>query len=404
MYDEIIEDLINSMTIENAAQIVNYLREIGIQNIQEISIESETQIRYGSNVFTNVGDLKQEITDGIFSAEQDATMALYQTVLIGTEFTFNQRDDSNRWIFGMEDLSGRNRKVEEAGHVLDMFTQDIKNNTRMQSHNIRCNSIEIQRGTKKHEHGSYNAVKIIFDLYDNKTGVRNHWFVNFDLDPCCIELQTQPVPYDFFETYKNFLQNAIFEAAERIGLTADQDPHTGGGGHISLDYRTAFCNNAFFLRNFMVLYNNEIRNPQRVHELLELVRECSDVDNAPFLSEIGEIDQFIDLVSRDNFQSPSFTTNDFVNAMHTHVYTNMTEGLRRMKDSKGKQLIKQEDIPHYQAINLEHLLNEDERLRRVELRRFNAQRSIGELLDELNIIFKLLLYARVLSPIQPLRI
>ena len=75
----------------------------------------------------------------------------------------------------------------------------------------------------------------------------------------------------------------------------------------------------------------------------------------------------------------------FVQGMHNNVYKNVTNELEHLL---GK--VTAEDKQHYQAVNLEHIVDQG----RIEMRRFDAQKNVGELLDQLDVLFEILLMAR----------
>lgn len=49
---------------------------------------------------------------------------------------------------------------------------------------------------------------------------------------------------------------------------------------------------------------------------------------------------------------------------------------------------------HYQAVNLEHIIGEHKETQRIEMRRFDAQRNLGELQGQIKELLKLILFSR----------
>lgn len=299
-------------------------------------------------------------------------------IKIGTEFTFSNKEHITCTL---EDLKRNHSNVAVANEKLKAYTSALKRITNMTvDQNTILNKVsEAATVHKKFENSSYNAVAVCFELYDKVKKKSSNWYVNFDLDPFCIELQTQPVTYEFYNTYKALLNQVIFGTAKRCELYPDPNPDTGGGGHISLDVATAFQNNPVYLRNFMVLYENVVRDKTDWRN--EILVKCQDIDNAPFLHEINELEVF--RWNLGMLDSSAYSMKPFVNTMQREVYRNLTATLAGMG-------VNPQDAPHYQAINLENVLNPDVSQRRVELRRFNAQANIDELLRQLDILFNLI--------------
>ena len=247
-------------------------------------------------------------------------------------------------------------------------------------------------------------MEIEFCIEDQKLNKDIRWKVNFDLDPSCIEIQTQPMPYQFFRHYRCCIYELLFHHISDYGLTADKDPATGGGGHISLDARTAFSENATYLRNFLVLYSCEAKREALKDSLTEkqkrqlaesflterqrkLLVASTDMENAPFLFEpINEWVPFQNFIAEFDRRPMDLTR--FVQGMHERVYIHVTDKLERILGGANK--VTAEDKQHYQAVNLEHIGDQG----RIELRRFDAQQSIDELLEQLDALFEILLMAR----------
>ncbi len=310
---------------------------------------------------------------------------LCNTVKIGTEFTFRK----DNYLFGIKDLErGKDRcmsQIIEAGAEINRWTTEIAKAKGKKYNRATVYDIQVSDGIKKHESLHYNAKKVKFIFHDNRQPKNQcvEWCVNFDLDPMCIELQADPVTYQFYETYEEVIQDLIFGKT-----TCIPEPRcdVGGGGHISLDLATAFENNPQYLRNFLVLYEAMSNDEENEGSIL---RRSQDIVNAPYMYEIGERGAFIDVIGEFNRLPSAEATMDWlVGEINKRVYTERHEGLPLAEAPEG-------DEPHYQAVNLEHVLsNTPLEQRRVEMRRFDAQQNVRELLTELDALYDLLYLSR----------
>lgn len=331
-------------------------------------------------------------------------LLMKEKVLIGTEFTFHHKD----FHFDLNDLDKNNPKkgIDVGNRIIADWTGNLIRTfgyKKSLSH-LKVTATNTGKGRKKFENAAYSAVEIEFCIEDTVQKKVVNWKVNFDLDPVCIELQTQPMPYQFFQDYGFCIYELLFHHISDYGLTADKDPATGGGGHISLDARTAFSENATYLRNFLVLYSCEAKREALKDSLTEkqkrqlaesflterqrkLLVASTDMENAPFLFEpINEWVPFQNFISEFDRRPMDLTR--FVQGMHERVYIHVTDKLERILGGANK--VTAEDKQHYQAVNLEHIGAQG----RIELRRFDAQQSIDELLEQLDALFEILLMAR----------
>lgn len=321
---------------------------------------------------------------------------MYDTVLVGTEFTF--RMDRN-FVFGLEALawspSGSKRQAEADGEEINQIKragQEIKNwvdaikqkvrRGKVQQGNTILEEVTVQQGEKKHESPFYEARKVILQFADaSDKSIHETWTVNFDLDPNCIELQAQPVPYTFYARHQAMIDALFFS---RASCQPDTDWRTGGGGHISLDLAEAFRDNLLYFRNFLVLYAAAVRGSDPRYDILKV---SEDSVNAPFMHETEVLPAFIATIEAlDQPTSAIGTIEQLAPEINRSVYT----AIGPINDPK----LTRADFPHYQAVNLEHIINTPLAEQRVELRRFEAQRSVRELLDELQVLFGLLEQSR----------
>lgn len=318
---------------------------------------------------------------------------MYNTVKIGTEFTFRRSE----FVFGLGDLawspSGPKKQVKAqeaalnqikaAGAEIESWVNEIAKkgkSKKFQKGNTVLESVMVEPGRKKHDSPFYEAKKVTLTLVcRGKAGaLRETWSINFDLDPNCIELQAEPVTYAFYDRHKEMIDALLFE---RATCSPDPDWRTGGGGHISLDRATAFGNNLQWFRNFLVLYAAAVKGDDLEFAALKY---SGDVVNAPFMHEIGILPEFIKVISALDQPAPSISTiEQLAQAINTKVYTRIGGAIDDPK-------LRPTDYPHYQAVNLEHIIGTLPHEQRVEMRRFEAQRCVGELLDELRVLFGLL--------------
>ena len=334
-------------------------------------------------------------------------LLIKEKVLIGTEFTFHHKD----FRFDLNDLEKNNpgKGIDIGNRIIADWTGNLIRTygyKKSLSH-LKVTATDTGKGKKKFENAAYSAVEIEFCIEDTVQEKVVNWKVNFDLDPVCIELQTQPMPYQFFQDYGFCIDELLFHHISAYGLTADKDSTTGGGGHISLDAKTAFSENAIYLRNFLVLYSCEVKREALKSALTEkqkkqltksfltesqrqLLIASKDVVNAPFLFEpINEWAPFRNFVSAfDRSSEESMNIIRFVQGMHSDVYVNVTDELEHLLGGASK--VTAEDKQHYQAVNLEHIGDQG----RIEMRRFDAQENVGELLEQLDTLFEILLMAR----------
>lgn len=322
---------------------------------------------------------------------------MYNTVKIGTEFTFRSED----FEFGLGDLSwspsGPKKQVKAqeaainqikaAGAEIESWVDEIVKkgkSKKFQKGNTILESVTVESGSKKHASPFYEAKKVTLALVckSKREFLKETWTVNFDLDPNCIELQAEPVTCAFYDRHKEMINTLLFE---RAACPPDPRWDVGGGGHISLDLATAFGNHLQWFRNFLVLYAAAVKGDDLEFAALKY---SGDAVNAPFMHEIGMLPEFIKVIDAlDQPAPPISTIEQLAQAINTKVYTRIGGPI---DDPKLKPI----DYPHYQAVNLEHIIGTPPHEQRVEMRRFEAQRCVGELLDELRVLFGLLAESR----------
>ena len=312
-------------------------------------------------------------------------------VPFGNEFTFRRSDSTFKFDTGS--LSQKNnKKIQAAGKIIESWAASAPPVIKTVSLSF---TKEVQNGNKKWSEAPYNPKKVIYKGYDAENRTEVIWSFNIDLDPFCIEIQTQPITYNGFKMLQTLFDLAIFCTAGKLGLFPDPNPDTGGGGHISLDKVCAFQNNAHYLRNFLVLYVNEQLTPSSP------VHGCEDNINAPFLHELGlhAVNKFKETIAAFDRLPPEQQTIDIlVTTIQENVYRGklmpqLEEAIRVQEKIKINKKIDPKIAYHYQAVNLEHMLRSDSAAH-IEMRRYNAQQNTYELDEQLNFLWKLLLLSR----------
>lgn len=409
--EEIIEAIKGEIDWRKIEKNLKKLQELGVlPPTMTFGKDEDGKYSLSDNSFAN----EAELAEGLKTHWINQTAKEYrcekklqyikENVNIGTEFTFHHE----AFQFTLDDLeknkAGRGIDIGKA--IIERWTGDLIQtySYRKKAHGLLITAVNTGNGKKKFKAAGYNAVEIEFHIENPIQCQDIKWKVNFDLDPSCIELQTQPMPYQFFQNYGFCIDELIFNHINKYGLIADQDSDTGGGGHISLDVRTAFGENAVYLRNFLVLYACETKREFFKDSLTEeqkrqlaksfltekqrqILIASKDNVNAPFLFErISEWVPFQNCIAE--FDRGPTNISRFVQDMHSSVYINVMDKLESLLGGAGK--VTAEDRQHYQAVNLEHIGDQG----RIELRRFDAQQSIDELLEQLDALFEILLMAR----------
>ncbi len=362
--------------------------------------------RQEERIRTGLHPLNIIIRYGKTAGLEEKTKMLDNTMKIGTEFTF--RNPSLQ--FNMMDLADNLKPgpISEAGKLIDRWVKKINEKySNYKSGGYRI-SARRQDGSQKYKGNiSYKAQMVIFHFHKikkdkNDTYNADHekndfdWAVNFDLDPNCIELQTAPIPLNFYRTHQGFIEGCIFQLAQEQGLVPDKDPQYGGGGHITIDWKTSFGGDVWAFVNFMILYTNHTFNAL-VTKTEDILVACSDITNAPFLFETEAINAFQAFREAYSQASDKQNLEAFVSAIQKEVYTHFAGVLADPKNCK-KLGVPSEDVVHYQAINLEHLL--DEANPRFEMRRFDAQSGVAELDAQVSILIDLMVRAQAMAADQ----
>ena len=398
---DLIKWIVNGITEQNYIEKFEELKTLGfLKKEANIMLDDKGIYHINTYSFETVEKLKEalnNIIDSKFNGRQDAEIQkLKENMLIGTEFTFRRKT----YGFSINDLEMEEETenvrnaIDDIDRWMNLICETGKNGKRhpLWDEQMLGPGKEIYPSRNKNDinklrtEGNKNKCENKI-LYSNDEGEK--FWVNFSLDSNCIELQTKPVPTEFYENNIIWLQEDLFGNALAISnreLYPDQKPDTGGGGHITIDLAASFGDNAIGLRNFIILYHMFSKFNDSV------LGECQDSDNAPFMYEIDEIEDFRRVI--EEFDAGDNNMSRLLNIMNYNVYTKSTPKLREtlertiLKPSSVRDREIAGVLPHYQAINLENM--ECGSLSRFELRRFNAQMSIQELINELEVIIGLI--------------
>ncbi len=220
--------------------------------------------------------------------------------------------------------------------------------------------------TKGKEVKPHNKPKATFArkfVYPTDSLGRQWWWV-LDVDEGCIETQTDPTSFDDLKdgAIQRIIEEDIFKQAAKLGI----EPHAEvGGGHLSLDRATTFGDDAQTFRNFLVLYANQKDKWTQMD---------TDFVNAPFVQELPKAQRraFVDVITAFDaaYNGPlhqSWSIDRLVREISTHVYTFV-----RTTEQTGS-------AAHYQAVNIEHMADDEPEKRRIEMRRFRPQTGFRDL-------------------------
>ena len=391
--DKLIDELVNINT--NPPKLKEYDNKLNTQGIINGTIEySGHDNRYilyknGSPLmFPSAKELCDFLKQRIKNNNNNEQLQITSGVPFGNEFTF--RNSSPDFNFNIKDLSFKdNPKPKAAEKFITCWTE-------LAPQKITCNGITYTKvigdGNKKWTSANYTAKMVTYSGYDQTNWQTVSWKFNIDLDPNCIEIQTQPLTFEAYQNLTPLIKSAIFDTAAKLKLIADINPDTGGGSHISLDTVGAFQGNAHYLRNFLVAYVNEQFKPGC------WVYECNDTANAPFIHELGGnvVRAFKKTIEDFDVRPVTEQTIDtLINIIQKNVYHGhfMPQLADALEAQQGGKKLSPELAYHYQAVNLEHM-RETDGTAHIEMRRYNAQTSTSELCEQLNHLWELLLRSR----------
>lgn len=213
------------------------------------------------------------------------------------------------------------------------------------------------------------------------------WWWGITVDPAVFELQTLHTSWQVMNETQvaNIIDGAIFGAAGALGLTADKGM---GGGQINIDFTTGFDGN---YNKVLTALNNAETNKEAMEE--SGLDESDDL-NAPYIYKSRRVDfedgdtDVDEEVMKEKWKALfNKYNNKLVNAEDWGNFTGEFLALLKKYPSKRQRYRNyleqvepffgeddhQEDIYHYQALNIGHLEHDSEAAKRVEFRDFRAQ-------------------------------
>ncbi|MEU3567989.1 DUF4157 domain-containing protein [Kitasatospora sp. NPDC036755] len=225
--------------------------------------------------------------------------------------------------------------------------------------------------------------------YTNGT---DEWWWEITLDDGCLETRTSPLSIEGLGAnhIRTIIRTHIFDAAASVGLTVDQTKY-GGGGHLSLDGKTAFGGSVELFVESMRKWETDWEEWKRTFGAAP--RE-SDTENAPWTGDLPDnpLPALLTLLDEIRARARAGET-DLAKAIrdlqaHLRELPLHADASRRLRDKVQEH---PGDRLHYQAVNLEHM-GEDTPAdqRRVEFRDIQAQRDYAQLLTDLSYLGRLL--------------
>lgn len=243
------------------------------------------------------------------------------------------------------------------------------------------------------------------------------FWITTSLDPGVIEIQTQPATFPEITGPLRPNFDSLFTTMANLGFRAGD-----GGGHINVDYKTGFNN------NFPLAVNTLIATEEKYSELHNGVSPYAPLIDSgndkkdPFLSTPRI--QATEEPNKSWGGAPSQDKReDRFHSWLSHIYK--PQFLKKPQDFKQKHAAwlfqhptytqfdynaskqfgpypyvnSMDDALHYQAINIEHLFEADESVRRMEFRFFKAQKDMNDIVGGLHLIDELVAMAeRKLHP------
>jgi len=211
--------------------------------------------------------------------------------------------------------------------------------------------------------GKMDEEKIKYEFPLEKGGT---WSYEVTLDQMCIEVITEAISASLMSEGEvaNMMDYYIFDVAAKVGLKAHE---TVGGGHINIDRAGAFSEKNSLGKFLTAFYKNSAywKNLDK------------DATNAPFPDELGISERELkEILGAKN-------ETELMHNLNTRIFNKRHSTLK-------EDMARDEDLPHYQAVNLEHYDDDVEAQQRIEVRRVPAQKSREELVEQLVRIFKLM--------------
>lgn len=185
-------------------------------------------------------------------------------------------------------------------------------------------------------------------------------WVEIDIDPWVIEINTHARLDEYLKNEDYYKR--VFEMAKAIGLS----PHKRiGGGHIHVDFASAFQNSELKARNFIV---DMFNNPE-----LALGLTGKDFLNAAPLAMLSQSQNELFAEELNAYDSGKTTFDQFINAINEKVYQSSYDSFDPEPSNK------------YQAVNLLRASSKSSP-RTIELRFFRPPKDFSQYIMQLQLI------------------
>lgn len=315
-----------------------------------------------------------------------------EEVKFGTELTFTSAS-----IYGVRPASSSGQQNSKAFANAESLISEWQK--RVETHlSASRDGVEI---SKEFVNGKLGKGKVA--RYNYKKKGAEIWWWQLDIDYECIELQTRPSSLMEIRGVKIPIERDIFTTAADLGLAADPKI---GGGHISVDSKTAFQDIADIF--VQVLINCEVQRDRWdarfgtnlrewqissawIHELHENENTKMPAINS-FKNILCEIYYSLD---RDicsaaiRLAVPSF---------HNQVLEEASANIKDIDEKFQATYLSdlrdiRRDFLHNRAVNIEHMRASGPEAR-VEFRRIKAQKDFNTLIDDIKYIYDIIEEAR----------
>lgn len=237
--------------------------------------------------------------------------------------------------------------------------------------------------------------------YSKKRGT---WWWGLTIDPAVFELQSQPTTWQVINNtnVRSITTTSIFGGATALGLKADKGM---GGGQINIDFQTGLDGD---YNKVLESINNLEKNKG---EFENSGLDESDDINAPYIYNSTRVD----FANNDTKVEAETIKREWDTIYKQHInkindadawalfvtdYTNFLKkypsAKQRAKDFEKRiepffgENDHQDDIFHFQALNVGHIGKSDKDARRIEFRDLRAQKDIDDILAAMDLCFSVI--------------
>jgi hypothetical protein len=251
------------------------------------------------------------------------------------------------------------------------------------------------------EHGKWTDPGQTPELAPYHLGA-GQWWWGLTIDPAVFELQSSPTSWQVINNseVRTVLTDTIFAGAASLGLTADKGM---GGGQINIDFQTGLDGD--YAKALETIKNLEEKKEDFENSNLDE----SDNINAPYIYGSSRVDfeNKDKPVEKETLQKEwrkIYTKYKKKPAMDKQTWEEFlvehSSFLRKYPSAKQREKnyledkepfftadAHQDDIFHFQAVNVGHLSEDDENKKRLEFRDLRAQASVDEILRAIDLCF-----------------